>query len=92
VAMLDKIRGLNVQIAAVDADIDQARAELNMLQHLADDAIRDAAVTENYDDRADAKMTHADVARCERRIEGLARERAKLVRKRDRMVNKLAAG
>jgi len=92
VAILDRIWGLNAQIAAVEADIGQARAELDMLRHIADDALRDAAVTDNYEDRADAKMTHADVARCERRIDGLARERVKLVRKRDRMVDKLAAG
>ncbi len=91
-ATLDKIHGLNAQIAAVDTDVDQAHAELDMLRHLADDALRDAAVSDNYDDRADAKMTNADVARCERRIKGLLRERGKLVRKRDRLVDKLAAG
>lgn len=91
-AILDKIHSLNVEIAAVDADIDQADTELGMLRHLADDALRDAAVSGNYDDRTDAKMTNADVTRCERRIKGLLRERHRLVRKRDRMVDKLATG
>ncbi len=90
-SLLDKIHVLNTQIAAVNDDIEQARAELGMLQHLADDAARDAAVSEHYDDRADAKMTEADVIRCEKRIVGLEREMARIVLRRDRMVNKLAA-
>ncbi len=89
-SVLDKIHALNAQIAAVDAEIDLARSELGMLEHLADDAARDAAVSGNYEDRADAKMTRADVVRCEKRIESLHRDRRKLVRKRDRLVDKLA--
>jgi len=91
-SLLDKVHGINDQIAVVDTEIGQARSELGMLEHLADDAARDAAVSDNYEDRADAKMTRSDVTRCERRIASLQRERSKLVRKRDRMVNRLVDG
>ena len=89
---LDKIHAINDRIAQIDVDIDQARSELGMLEHLADDAARDAAVSENYEDRADAKMTRSDVARCEKRIAALYRERSKLIAKRDRLVARLADG
>lgn len=88
-SLLDKIHAINDRVAVVDAEIEQARSELGMLEHLADDAARDAAVSENYEDRADARMTRSDVARCEKRIAALHRERTKLVRKRDRMVERL---
>lgn len=90
--MLDKIQRLNNEIAAIDRDIDQSRAELGMLQHLEDDAVRDAVVSDHYDDRADAKMTKADVVRCEKRIRGLERDRGRIVSRRQRMVDKLTAG
>ncbi len=91
-SLLDKIHTINDEIAQIDIDIDQARSELGMLEHLADDAARDAAVSENYEDRADARMTRSDVVRCEKRITALQRERSKLVRKRDRMVTRLQDG
>ncbi|MCL1599601.1 MAG: hypothetical protein M3094_10475 [Actinomycetia bacterium] len=91
-SLLDKIHALNDEITQIDIDIDQARSELGMLEHLADDAARDAAVSENYEDRADARMTRSDVVRCEKRIGALHRERSKLLAKRDRMVARLAGG
>ena len=88
---LDKIRGLTTRIEAIDLDLGQARAELDMLHHLEDDAVRDALVSENWDDKVDAKRASADVARCEKRIRGLENDRTRLVERRKRMIDKLAS-
>ena len=88
---LDRIRGMSAQIAAVDADLDQAVAELDMLKHLEDDAVRDALVSEGWDDRVGAKHAKRDVARCQKRIRDLERDREKLVKRRSAMIDKLAA-
>jgi hypothetical protein len=88
---LDRIKSMNSEIAAVDADLDQAVAELDMLRHLEDDAVRDALVSEGWDDRVDAKHAKRDVARCEKRIKGLERDRQKLVKRRTAMIDRLAA-
>ena len=88
---LDRIRGMSAQIAAVDADLDQAVAELDMLRHLEDDAVRDALVSEGWDDRVDEKHAKRDVARCQKRIVGLERDRVKLVKRRTAMIDRLAA-
>ena len=88
---LDKIKGMTAQIASVDADLDQAVAELDMLKHLEDDAVRDALVSEGWDDRVDAKRAKRDVLRCEKRIKGLEKDRLNLVRRRTAMIDKLAA-
>lgn len=92
VSALERIHGLNTQIATLEAQIDQADVELSMLEHIDDDAQRDAAVSENYDDRAAAKMTDADVVRMRKQIQNMGRTRRKLVGKRDRLIRKLAAG
>jgi hypothetical protein len=88
---LDRIRGMSAEIAAVDADLDQAVAELDMLRHLEDDAVRDALVSEGWDDRVDAKHAKRDVDRCKKRIVGLERDRVKLVKRRTAMIDRLAA-
>jgi hypothetical protein len=88
---LDRIKGMSAQIAAVDADLDQAVAELDMLKHLEDDAVRDALVSKGWDDRVDAKHARRDVARCEKRIRTLEGDRVKLVDRRTAMIDKLAA-
>jgi hypothetical protein len=62
-----------------------------MLHHLEDDAVRDALVSENWDDKVDAKRASADVARCEKRIRGLETDRTRLVERRKRMIDKLAS-
>ena len=88
---LDRIKGMTTQIAAVDADLDQALAELDMLRHLEDDAVRDALVSEGWDDKVDAKRAKRDVARCDKRIKGLESDRVKLVTRRTAMIDRLAA-
>jgi hypothetical protein len=89
---LDKIHSLNAVIESLDGDIDQVRAELGMLEHIDDDAQRDAAVSEHAEDRQDARMTASDVARMSRHIDKLEAKRAKTARKRDAAVDKLQSG
>ncbi len=88
---LDRIKGLNTQIVELDHQIEQVAAELLVLRHIDDDAQRDAAVSERYDDHADARMTRRDVARMTEQVSGLERDRTKLIRKRDRLIAKLAS-
>ncbi len=88
---LDRIRGINAQIAALDDQIMQTEVELSMLQHIDDDAQRDAVVSENYEDRSAAKMTSSDVSRFQKQLRNMERNRTKLVAKRDALIGKLAA-
>ncbi len=88
---LDRIRGINAQIAALDGQITQAEVEVSMLKHIDDDAQRDAVVSENYEDRSAAKMTRSDVLRFQKQIQNMERDRTKLVTKRDALIGKLAA-
>jgi len=88
---LDRINGINAQLEILDDQIEQATSEASMLGHIDDDAQRDAAVSDGYEDRGAAKMTHSDVTRMTKHIQGLERDRAKLVSKRDRSIRKLAS-
>ena len=89
---LQKIHALSATIEELDADIEQARAELGMLEHIDADTQRDAAVTEHAEDTQDARMTASDVTRMVRHIDKLESNRAKTVRKRDATLAKLQAG
>jgi len=92
VTELERIAGINAQIAVLERQIDQMVAERSMLQHIDDDAKRDAAVSGSYDDRAEAKRTEADVVRMYKQMARMERTRSKLVASRDRLIRKLAAG
>ena len=86
----DRIFQLNDEIAAVARDEQLALEELNVHRHLLDDARRDAVVSDNPFDRADARDSAADVARFERHVEKLRATRRKLEAKRDKLLQKLA--
>jgi hypothetical protein len=87
---LEAIRALNTRIASVEEEIRQAVAEVDMLEHIDDDAQRDALVSEGAEDRQVARMTARDVRRAERYVERLRADRSKLAMKRDRLIEKLA--
>jgi hypothetical protein len=86
----ERIFRLNDEIRALRRDEELAAEELIMLQHLDDDAQRDAAVSSNPLDRADARETAGDVARMRVHIADLADDRERLERKRDHLLEKLA--
>lgn len=85
----DRIFQLNDEIAALARDEQLALSELEVHRHLNDDATRDALVSGNPFDRADARETQADVARFERHIAKLRASRMKLEAKRDKLIDKL---
>nr|NIR40111.1 hypothetical protein [Actinomycetota bacterium]NIT97825.1 hypothetical protein [Actinomycetota bacterium]NIX52804.1 hypothetical protein [Actinomycetota bacterium] len=64
-------------------------AELEYHRHIADDAERDAVVSEHPVDKREAGATAADVRRFERRLEEISRRRSKLVDKRAKLLEKL---
>jgi hypothetical protein len=89
---IGRIQAMNAEIASIGAAIEQARAELDMLAHIDDDAQRDAAVSGRYEDRVDAKHTARDLARIEKYITSLANSQQRLIQRRDHEVARLAAG
>ena len=88
---LDKIHAMSETIVDLDRTIEQARAELGMLVHIDDDAQRDALVSSHEEDRQEARMTASDVARLTRHIRTLESDRAKLIAKRAKAINKIAS-
>ncbi len=81
---------INDEIAALHKDEALAREELIFHEHLNDDAQRDAAVSGNPIDRADARETRSDVERFRRHIEKLRTTREKLESQRDKLIRKLS--
>ncbi len=84
-----RIFDLNDEIARFEQELHQARAELDVLRHLADDAARDAAVSESPFDREDARETTADVARFERLVDHLLGRIDATTARRDRLLDKM---
>lgn len=84
-----KILRLNDQIAASQYEEELVREELIMHGHINDDAQRDAIVSNNPMDVADAKETAGDVARAQSVIDNLQRDRATLIAKRDGLLSRL---
>lgn len=79
---------LNDKIAALEAEIANASAELEYHRSIDEDAQRDAAVG-NYIDREEAGATAADVRRFEKTIAKLETKRARLTEKRDQLLRSL---
>jgi chromosome segregation ATPase len=79
---------LNDKIAALEAEIANATAELEYHRSINEDAQRDAAVG-NYIDREEAGATAADVRRFEQTIAKLEAKRAGLAEKRDQLMRGL---
>jgi ubiquinone biosynthesis protein UbiJ len=87
----ERIFRINDEIAALRRDEHLAFEELIMLGHLDDDAQREAAVSGNPMDAAEARDTAGDVARMERHVQALRAARERLERKRDGMLEKLSS-
>jgi len=84
-----RIFGLNDEIARLEAELRQARAELDNHRSLADDAARDAAVFDTPFDREDLRETESDVDRFKRIVDHFAARIEKVESKRDRLVSKM---
>lgn len=84
-----RIFRLNDEIERLEAELSQARTELDVHRHLADDAARDVAVSNSPIDREEARETSADVDRFERVVEVLGSRIVKISAGRDRLIHKL---
>lgn len=84
-----RIFKLNDEIARLEAELAQARAELEVHRHLADDATRDAAVYDSPLDREDERETTADVARFENLVEHFEVRIDEVATRRSRLLSKL---
>ncbi|MHC4091568.1 MAG: hypothetical protein ACYSVY_15065 [Planctomycetota bacterium] len=80
---------INDEITALKRDVHLAEEELRIHRHLDDDTQRDAVVSGNPIDRADARETAGDVKRFERHLAQIRRKLAGLEAKRDRLIKKL---
>lgn len=80
---------INDKISVLKRDQRLVEEELSFHRHLDDDTQRDAVVSGNPVDRADARKTLGDVRRFERHLAQLRTRRAQLEAKRDRLVQRL---
>ena len=63
--------------------------ELGMHEHLSDDAVRDAVVSEAPSDRAEARQSEKDVARMQSALADVRRRIERLNAKRERLLERL---
>lgn len=81
-AIADALRELDLEEASVEE-------ELAFHRHIADDVERDAVVRGGEFDQLEAGQTRADVTRFERRLADIARQRARLIETRTKLLAKL---
>ena len=84
-----RVFALNDQILLLDEEITRVADELSYHQSLADDAARDAAVSDAPIEHENATMTARDVEQFRRRHERLVKKRNKLESDRQRLMAKL---
>ncbi len=84
-----RLMRLNDEVARLRRRIELTDGELNMHRHLADDAIRDAAVTAGPIERAEARDANKDVARLEGAAAAARRDLARAEAKRKGLLDRL---
>ena len=80
---------LSDEIERLRREEELTAGELGMHQHLADDAIRDAAVSDHPAERAEARQTRKDAARLESSLVDVRRKIDRLNAKRDQLLERL---
>ena len=83
-----RLFALSDEIARIDETLAQARAELGVLGHLRDDAVRDAAVG-GPEDREEMVRSERELARLEDVIIELSRSRVRVEEERRRQTQRL---
>ncbi|MDE0188342.1 MAG: hypothetical protein OXN80_04505 [bacterium] len=83
-AVNDRLKHLEQEEARVSAELDYHR-------HLADDAVRDAAVIGSSMHQDEAERAMADVERFERALDEIDHRRAVLLHKRDRLLDRMGS-
>lgn len=84
-----RIFKLGDELTRLEDELAQARAERDVLLHLADDAARDAAVYDTPLDREDARDAESDVARFERLVAHFEQQIAATRAKRSELIERL---
>ena len=84
-----RVLRINDELVRLRREEQLTLGELEMHRHIDDDAVRDAAVTDSPEDRADARRTGQDVARFERVLERLRQRIANLEERRRRLLARL---
>ncbi len=84
-----QIFSVNDRLVHLDEEETRVSAELGYHSHLADDAVRDAAVYESSFHRDEADRALADVDRFERALEEIDHRRGRLLAKRDRLMERM---
>jgi hypothetical protein len=84
-----KLFKLNDAIEALRREEDLVAEELRYHRHIDDDAQRDAAVSDDWQDRSFARDTSSDVARFEKALAEVVGRRERLERKRDKLLSRL---
>ncbi len=84
-----KLFKINDAIEALQREEGLVAEELRYHQHIDDDAQRDAAVSDDWQDRSFARNTSADVIRFEKALADVAARRERLERKRDKLLSRL---
>lgn len=84
-----KLFAIADEMQELDAESRRVEDELGLHRHIADDTVRDAAVSGGEFDRLDAGLAGADVRRFERRLADIERRRAKLEKTRARLLTRL---
>ncbi len=80
---------LNDRLIHLNEEEERVSAELDYHRHLADDAVRDAAVYESSLHRDEADRALADVNRFERALDEVHDRREALLAKRDRLMGRM---
>jgi hypothetical protein len=84
-----KLFKLNDAIEALRREETLVTEELRYHRHIDDDAQRDAAVSDDWQDRSFARDTSADVARFEKALAEVVGRRERLEHKRDKLLSRL---
>jgi hypothetical protein len=84
-----KLFKINDALEALYREEELVNEELRYHRHIDDDAQRDAVVSDDWQDRSFARNTSADVARFEKALADVAVRRARLERKRDKLLSRL---
>jgi chromosome segregation ATPase len=84
-----QLLSLNDELGRLRRELELVEGELNLHRHLADDAVRDALVSELPLDRVDARETKRDVARLEASLASVQRRLGALEAKRTRLLARM---
>jgi chromosome segregation ATPase len=87
-----RLKRVSDEIRRLRREQELVEGELGMHRHLADDAMRDAIVTGESIERAEARDASKSVTRLQAALESVRRELGRLEEERDRLLDKLRTG